>query len=142
MICSQYLKPKKGVKFELARRSPRKCRNCERCAGNTEQAGAQRFPPASTARKIPPWEQNLFAKLQGDGGHPRAGCDTTSGDALHTWPCCPEHLQQTNPPRSPQGDGAVPIPQPQGIMASKGRARIDLNPSPKVPKIPWPSGHS
>lgn len=38
LICSRYLKPKKGVKFKQVRSSPGKCRICEQCVGNTEQA--------------------------------------------------------------------------------------------------------
>lgn len=92
MICSQYLKPKKGVKFKQARSSLRKCRNSESCAGNTEQAGAhQRFPSACRARKIPPWDPlcqtagrwGSWGTSQGQGVTPHQG----------TWPRgCPSHM--------------------------------------------------
>lgn len=73
---------------------------------------------------------DLLAKPQGDGaagGHHRTGCDTTSRDVTQGMPFTyglpaqvgapetPEHLQQTqtNSPKSPLGDGAVLISQPQ-----------------------------
>lgn len=113
------------------------------------QAGArQRFPSASTAKKIS--SRVSLCETTGSWGSWGTSQDVTNGIPFTPGPAAqvgapetPEHLQhtRTNPPKSPPGDGAALIPQPQGIMASKGRARKDLKPNSKVPKVPWLNGH-